>query len=125
MKWLRPKRPLRPVRKERKKITSQNFSDQEVKIVVNVVRAFEVPVRKDMDAKSISNGSIDGFPLVNVRPFVEISFQGTTARTTAAEGANPTWNQDLQISVSNKNGQLSAGRHFRSMTKNQLEETVG
>ncbi|KAK6617101.1 hypothetical protein RUM43_014703 [Polyplax serrata] len=113
MKWLRPKRPLRPIRKERKKIIPQNFSGQEIKIVVNVVRAFEVPVRKDIDSKS-TNGSIDGFSLVNVRPFVEISFQGATARTTAAEGANPTWNQDLHISLNNKNGHFSTG-NFHSI----------
>lgn len=113
MKWLRPKRPLRPIRKERKKIIPQNFSGQEIKIVVNVVRAFEVPVRKDIDSKS-TNGSIDGFSLVNVRPFVEISFQGATARTTAAEGANPTWNQDLHISLNNKNGHFSTGAGSRS-----------
>lgn len=106
MKWLQPKRPLRPVRKERKKITPQNLHGQDIKIVVNVVRAFEVPVRKDADIKP-SGENIEGFSLVNVRPFVEISFQGITARTTASEGANPTWNQDLQIPLKNTNEQFS------------------
>lgn len=114
MKWLRPKRPLRPIRKERKKITVQNLSGQDVKIVVNVVRAFEVPVRKDVDTMSV-NGSIEGFSLVNVRPFVEVSFKGIKARTTAAEGANPTWNQDLQIPLHTKNGDFSPGNFLSRM----------
>lgn len=40
------KRPLKPRRKERKKITAQNLSDGDIKLLVNVVRAFELPVRK-------------------------------------------------------------------------------
>lgn len=63
-------------------------------VIVNVVRAFEVPVRMDVDPLLE-----DGISLVPVRPFVEVSFQGRKSRTTTAEGANPTWNQDLRIPV--------------------------
>jgi hypothetical protein len=28
---------------------------------------------------------------------VEVSFQGASMRTTTADGANPTWNQELQL----------------------------
>lgn len=96
MKWLQPKRPLRPRRKERKKVTMQNLAGQEVKVIVNVIHAFEVPVRKDVDTVG---GGQQGpqFSMVPVRPFVEVSFQGVSMRTTTAEGANPTWNQDLQL----------------------------
>jgi coiled-coil and C2 domain-containing protein 2A len=95
MKWLQPQRPLRPTRKERKKVTMQNLAGQEIKIIVNVIHAFEVPVRKDVDTLG---GQQDlRFSIVPVRPFVEVSFQGVTVRTTTAEGANPTWNQDLQL----------------------------
>lgn len=96
MKWLQPKRPLRPTRKERKKVTIQNLAGQEVKVIVNVIHAFQVPVRKDTD--TIAGGQQSSpFSIVPVRPFVEVSFQGVSARTTAAEGANPTWNQNLQL----------------------------
>jgi coiled-coil and C2 domain-containing protein 2A len=96
IKWLQPKRPLRPTRKERKKVTLQNLAGQEVKIIVNVIHAFEVPVRKDVD--TVGGGQQDlRFSIVPVRPFVEVSFQGVRVRTTTAEGANPTWNQDLQL----------------------------
>lgn len=47
LKWLQPKRPLRPERKERKKVTVQNLAGQEVKLVVHVIRAFDVPVSKN------------------------------------------------------------------------------
>jgi coiled-coil and C2 domain-containing protein 2A len=96
MKWLQPKRPLRPTRKERKKVTVQNLAGQEVKVIVNVIHAFEVPVRKDVDTAA---GGQQGprFSVLPVRPFVEVSFQGVSMRTTTAEGANPTWNQDLQL----------------------------
>jgi len=74
----------------------QNLAGQEVKIIVNVIHAFEVPVRKDVD--TVGRGRQDlQFSVVPVRPFVEVSFQGVSVRTTAAEGPNPTWNQDLQL----------------------------
>lgn len=63
-------------------------------MIINVVRAFEVPVRTDIDP--LTAGEL---PLIPVRPFVEVSFQGQRKRTTTAEGANPTWNQDLHIPV--------------------------
>lgn len=124
MKWLRPKRPLRPVRKERKRITPQNLSGQDIKIMVNVVRAFEVPVRKDVDSLS-TVGNTDTFSLVNVRPFVELSFQGTKARTTAADGANPTWNQDLHIPIRVRNGDLSHGEFFPPNSDRAISINVG
>ncbi|KAJ9583994.1 hypothetical protein L9F63_021664, partial [Diploptera punctata] len=114
MKWLQPKRPLRPTRKERKKVTMQNLAGQEVKIVVNVIHAFEVPVRKDVDALSSSIAGTAAqqgfrFSMVPVRPFVEISFQGISVRTTVAEGANPTWNQELQLPLKPPSDDYSPG----------------
>ncbi|XP_023931754.1 coiled-coil and C2 domain-containing protein 2A-like, partial [Lingula anatina] len=40
-----PRRPLRPVRKERKKVSAQNVSEADV--VINVQRAYDVPIRTD------------------------------------------------------------------------------
>lgn len=45
-KLAEPKRPLKPRRKERKKVTAQNLSDGDIKLLVNIVRAYELPVRK-------------------------------------------------------------------------------
>ena len=48
LKLAEPKRPLRPVRKERKKVTAQNLQVMDVKIMINVVRASDVPVRAEV-----------------------------------------------------------------------------
>ena len=48
MKLTEPRRPLRPTRRERKKMTPQNLQQSEVKVLVNVVRAFDIPVRSDV-----------------------------------------------------------------------------
>lgn len=113
MKMFQPKRPLRPRRKERKKIPVKSLSGQEInvnyyfniishenylflyflKVVINVMRAFEVPVRKNSDMM------IGDIAMIPVQPFIEISFKNHTSRTTTAEGSNPTWNQDLQLTV--------------------------
>jgi len=34
---------------------------------------------------------------VQVRPFVEVSFQRTVLQTTTADGPNPSWNEELQL----------------------------
>ena len=47
MKLTEPRRPLRPVRRERKKMTPQNLQQSDVKVLVNVVRAYDIPVRVD------------------------------------------------------------------------------
>ncbi|KAG2465988.1 C2D2A protein, partial [Polypterus senegalus] len=79
---LEPKRPLKPTRKERKKVTAQNLSDGDIKILVNVVRAYDIPIRR---------------PIVLVRPFVEVTFQHAVQNTSAAEGPNPNWNEELEL----------------------------
>nr|CAD7605064.1 unnamed protein product [Timema genevievae] len=108
MKWFQPKRPLRPVRKERKKVTVHSLAGQEVKIIVNIVQAFDVPVRKDIDTVANWTGSqSQKTDVVPVHPFVEVSFQGMTVRTTAAEGSNPTWNQELQMPLRPISGDFS------------------
>ena len=38
-------------------------------------------------------------PEVNVRPFMELTFQRQTVRSNVAQGPNPTWNQDLKLPV--------------------------
>lgn len=57
------------------------------------MRAYEVPVRKN------SNMMIGDIAMVPVQPFIEISFKNQTSRTTTAEGSNPTWNQDLHLTM--------------------------
>uniref|UniRef100_A0A8D0X7M3 C2 domain-containing protein n=1 Tax=Sus scrofa TaxID=9823 RepID=A0A8D0X7M3_PIG len=113
------KRPLRPRRKGRKKVTAQNLSDGDIKLLVNIIRAYDIPVRKPTTSKfqqpSRSSRTFGekhaasptthspthsaDYPLgqVLVRPFVEVSFQRTVCHTTTAEGPNPSWNEELEL----------------------------
>ncbi|XP_029332850.1 coiled-coil and C2 domain-containing protein 2A isoform X1 [Mus caroli] len=123
------KRPLRPRRKGRKKVTSQNLSDGDIKLLVNIIRAYDIPVRKPVVSKfqqpSRSSRTFSekqtaspsthsplhnaDYPLgqVLVRPFVEVSFQRTICHTTTAEGPNPSWNEELELPFRAPNGDYS------------------
>ncbi|XP_022422689.1 coiled-coil and C2 domain-containing protein 2A isoform X2 [Delphinapterus leucas] len=123
------KRPLRPRRKGRKKVTAQNLSDGDIKLLVNIIRAYDIPVRKPTTSKfqqpsrssrtfsekhaaspttQSATHSAD-YPLsqVLVRPFVEVSFQRTICHTTTAEGPNPSWNEELELPFRAPNGDYS------------------
>ncbi|XP_062991570.1 coiled-coil and C2 domain-containing protein 2A isoform X1 [Elgaria multicarinata webbii] len=123
------KRPLKPSRKERKKVTAQNLSDGDIKLLVNIIRAYDIPVRKPTGSKlqqpSRSSWSFNemfaasatpqspahstewAFNQVLIRPFVEVSFQRTVCRTTTAEGPNPNWNEELELPFRAPNGDYS------------------
>ncbi|XP_045038678.2 coiled-coil and C2 domain-containing protein 2A isoform X4 [Desmodus rotundus] len=123
------KRPLRPRRKGRKKVTAQNLSDGDIKLLVNIIRAYDIPVRKPAAGKfqqpSRSSRTFSekraaspathspthsaDYPLgqVLVRPFVEVSFQRTICHTTTAEGPNPSWNEELELPFRAPNGDYS------------------
>ena len=47
MKLVEPRHPLRPQRKQRKKMTAANLQQTEVRLLVNIVRAFDIPVRAE------------------------------------------------------------------------------
>uniref|UniRef100_H3C4H9 Coiled-coil and C2 domain containing 2A n=1 Tax=Tetraodon nigroviridis TaxID=99883 RepID=H3C4H9_TETNG len=120
------RRPLKPQRKERKKMTTQNLSDGDIKVLVNVIRGYDVPVRRPANIMfilpffSFSKHNLQGSEWilnqngnvcvmqVQVRPFVEVSFQRTVLQTSTAEGPNPSWNQYLQLPFSAPNGNYSA-----------------
>lgn len=110
-KLAEPKRPLKPQRKERKKVTAQNLSDGDIKLLVNIIRAYDIPVRRTQANKpgQTSQTAIQGndWLLSQVRPFVEVSFQRTVLQTTTAEGPNPSWNEELQLPFSAPNGDYS------------------
>ncbi|KAJ7986525.1 hypothetical protein DPEC_G00340770 [Dallia pectoralis] len=122
------KRPLKPQRKERKKVTAQNLSDGDIKVLLNIIRAYDIPVRKpSVNKPAVATRSTRSFtetlttgqsqrathdsdwPLsqVQVRPFVEVSFQRTFRQTTTADGPNPCWNEDLVLDFSAPNGDYS------------------
>eukprot|EP00062_Callorhinchus_milii_P004934 gi/632943873/ref/XP_007887193.1/ PREDICTED: coiled-coil and C2 domain-containing protein 2A isoform X2 [Callorhinchus milii] len=124
-----PKRPLKPRRKERKKVTAQNLSDGDIKLLVNILRAYDLPIRKTTGSKpplaSRSARSINesfaasqvpqsptqshDWPVnqLSVRPFVEVSFQRTVCQTATADGPNPNWNEELELPFRAPNGDYS------------------
>ncbi|XP_077440044.1 coiled-coil and C2 domain-containing protein 2A isoform X2 [Vanacampus margaritifer] len=108
-----PKRPLKPQRKERKKVTAQNLSDGDIKLLVNILRAYDVPVRRSHGGKAgqLSQGVLQAsdwlISQVQVRPFVEVSFQRNVFQTTTADGPNPCWNEELQLPFHAPNGDYS------------------
>ncbi|XP_060934901.1 coiled-coil and C2 domain-containing protein 2A [Limanda limanda] len=107
------KRPLKPQRKERKKVTAQNLSDGDIRLLVNIIRAYDIPVRRPQSNKpgqsppSVIQGNDWLIGQVQVRPFVEVSFQRTVLQTTTADGPNPCWNEELQLPFSAPNGDYS------------------
>ncbi|XP_044152706.1 coiled-coil and C2 domain-containing protein 2A [Bufo gargarizans] len=128
-KLAEPKRPLKPRRKERKKVTAQNLSDGDIKVLVNVIRAYDIPVRKPTTSKpALPSRSARSFNemftasaspqgqaqtpewsvnQVLVRPFVEVSFQRTVCQTSTADGPNPNWNEELELPFRAPNGDYS------------------
>uniref|UniRef100_A0AAY4CGC1 C2 domain-containing protein n=1 Tax=Denticeps clupeoides TaxID=299321 RepID=A0AAY4CGC1_9TELE len=128
-KLAEPKRPLKPRRKERKKVSAQNLSDGDIKLLLNVIRAYDLPVRKPQSSKppatskpgrsftepfpaaQSSHSTIQGsdWPMnqVLIRPFVEVTFQRTVLQTSTAEGPNPCWNEELLLSFTAPNGDYS------------------
>ncbi|XP_023555355.1 coiled-coil and C2 domain-containing protein 2A isoform X2 [Octodon degus] len=119
------KRPLRPRRKGRKKVTAQNLSDGDIKLLVNICRAYDIPVRKPTASKAqqpsrssrtlsekraaspSAHSPDNALGQVLVRPFVEVSFQRTVCRTATAEGPNPSWNEELEFPFRAPNGDYS------------------
>ncbi|XP_055021211.1 coiled-coil and C2 domain-containing protein 2A [Boleophthalmus pectinirostris] len=107
-KLAEPKRPLKPQRKERKKVTAQNLTDGDIKLLVNIIRAYDIPVRRPHNNKGPPIQTSQGdLCQIQVRPFVEVSFQRTVLQTTTAEGPNPSWNEELQLPFSAPNGDYS------------------
>ncbi|XP_056589201.1 coiled-coil and C2 domain-containing protein 2A isoform X1 [Triplophysa dalaica] len=125
-KLAEPKRPLKPLRKERKKVTAQNLSDGDIKLLVNIIRGYDIPIRRPYTSKPpvsarsarpfteqftapvSSQTPVQGsdWPLGQplIRPFVEVSFQRSVLQTSTAEGPNPCWNEEIVLPFSAPNG---------------------
>lgn len=63
-----------------------------MQVLLTVVRGLQIPIRCDSDWKS---NNPDG--ITTVRPFVEVVYKNNRQRTFTADGANPTWNHQIQI----------------------------
>ncbi|XP_049275835.1 coiled-coil and C2 domain-containing protein 2A-like [Rhipicephalus sanguineus] len=117
LKLAKRRRPLRPSRRERRRVTGQSAAAADAEILVTVLRASNVPVRRDTEVSAthraprttsgeadivhcaVYSGLLDDVVEYQVRPFVEIMFQQRTARTFVADGPHPTWNQELRLPI--------------------------
>ena len=117
-------RPLRPIRIERKKVLMQDLTNQEIKILLSIVRAYDVPIRSDVDplGQGAAAGQIkirkDSLTEASVYSYVEAQFQGQTLRTTVAIGPNPAWNQELTLLFKSSNND------FSPETLNQVKDSL-
>ncbi|KAI8911928.1 hypothetical protein DFJ77DRAFT_549745 [Powellomyces hirtus] len=103
--FLRPRRPLRPTRRDRCDIAAADPAlPESCKILIHVLRAANVPERVSERAPGVSIGADERRQATMVRPFVQVLFQGATARTAAGEGTNPQWNETLSIDVGLSDG---------------------
>uniref|UniRef100_A0ABM5G1C7 Protein CC2D2B isoform X9 n=1 Tax=Pogona vitticeps TaxID=103695 RepID=A0ABM5G1C7_9SAUR len=113
------KRHLKPQRKERRKIPGQTVSDGDVKLLIRILRAYNIPAKKVPATKVAVMHSASYLPVrmsrgrhifsgnlsytadllneVVVHPFVEVTFQNTIYQTTTADGSHPCWNEELQV----------------------------
>ncbi|KAL1787622.1 CC2D2B isoform X5 [Sigmodon hispidus] len=51
-KFIEPRRKLKPERKERRKVTAQTVSDGDIKILVRILRAYNIPTREKLPHRS-------------------------------------------------------------------------
>ncbi|KAB1271087.1 Protein CC2D2B [Camelus dromedarius] len=116
-KLLERRRKLKPQRKDRKKVAAQTICDGDIKILVRILRAYNIPMRKtivnralDMPTYLISSmsglrqketiKSVASDGILNedtVHPFVEVSFQHTVYQTSIASGSHPCWNEEIKV----------------------------
>ncbi|XP_073650249.1 protein CC2D2B [Tursiops truncatus] len=117
-KLLERRRKLKPQRQERKKVAAQTICDGDIKILVRILRAYNIPTRKaivnrralDIPTYLISSmsrlrhketiKSVTSDEILNedtVHPFVEVSFQHTVYQTSVASGSHPCWNEEIKV----------------------------
>ncbi|KAM3834480.1 LOW QUALITY PROTEIN: protein CC2D2B [Vipera latastei] len=113
------RRHLKPQRKERRKVAAQAVSDGDVKLLIRILRAYNIPARKAPASKVAVTYSPSYLPNrmsrgrhiplgnsayaanllseVTVHPFVEVTFQKTVYQTSTAAGSHPCWNEELEV----------------------------
>jgi len=58
------KRPLNPYRRERKKIATNSIGNSEIKIVITIMHALNVPVRSSDIQSNVSSNGDSGKPFI-------------------------------------------------------------
>merc|ERR1711892_883207 len=83
-KFFEVRRPLRPERKAVKRRVKDQV--KEPKIIVSIRNAQNLPVR------------INKYDEESLKPFVSVSFLDNEERSSVAFGANPSWNEQIELS---------------------------
>ncbi|XP_074855704.1 protein CC2D2B [Carettochelys insculpta] len=134
------RRHLKPQRKERKKVPAQMVSDGDVKLLIRVLRAYNIPSRKPavsrpagvhlpafaidqlFQSRSLLSGKLlytsDPLNEEIVHPFVEVSFQHTVCQTSTADGSHPCWNEELQV------GFISPGHDYSFSGLSKIKDNI-
>ncbi|XP_076419193.1 protein CC2D2B isoform X2 [Peromyscus maniculatus bairdii] len=137
-KFIEPRRKLKPQRKERRKVTAQTVSDGDIKILVRILRAYNIPTRKKishrtLDTPTYSRSSMsyrrhqeaikciasnDFLNEDTVHPFIEVSFQHTIYQTNTASGFHPCWNEEIKVDF------ISPGHDYSFSSLSKIKDNI-
>ncbi|KAM6182264.1 protein CC2D2B [Erethizon dorsatum] len=137
-KFVEPRRKLKPQRKERKRVTAQAISDGDIKILIRILRAYNIPTRKttvnrvlDMPAylkssmpcfrhkettRSIASDNILNEDIVH--PFIEVSFQHIVYHTNTESGSHPCWNEEIKVDF------ISPGHDYSFSNLSKIKDNI-
>ncbi|XP_044896421.1 protein CC2D2B isoform X9 [Felis catus] len=131
-------RKLKPQRKERRKVAAQTICDGDIKILVRILRAYNIPTRNttvnralDLPTYLISSvshlrhketvKSVSSDEILNegtIYPFVEVSFQHTVYRTSTASGSHPCWNEEIKVDF------ISPGHDYSFSSLSKIKDNI-
>ncbi|XP_047680787.1 protein CC2D2B isoform X8 [Prionailurus viverrinus] len=137
-KLVERQRKLKPQRKERRKVAAQTICDGDIKILVRILRAYNIPTRNttvnralDLPTYLISSvshlrhketvKSISSDEILNegtIYPFVEVSFQHTVYRTSTASGSHPCWNEEIKVDF------ISPGHDYSFSSLSKIKDNI-
>ncbi|XP_038171998.1 protein CC2D2B [Arvicola amphibius] len=137
-KFTEPRRKLKPQRKERRKVTAQTVSDGDIKILVRILRAYNIPTRKKITHRTWGTStylrssmsrhrhqeaikSIASNDFLNegtVHPFIEVSFQHTVYQTNTASGSHPCWNEEIKVDF------ISPGHDYSFSSLSKIKDNI-
>ncbi|GAB5578640.1 protein CC2D2B isoform X1 [Prionailurus iriomotensis] len=127
-KLVERQRKLKPQRKERRKVAAQTICDGDIKILVRILRAYNIPTRNTTvnrhkeTVKSVSSDEILNEAIQSskgtIYPFVEVSFQHTVYRTSTASGSHPCWNEEIKVDF------ISPGHDYSFSSLSKIKDNI-
>ncbi|XP_010619173.2 protein CC2D2B [Fukomys damarensis] len=137
-KFVEPRKKLKPQRKERRRVAAQTISDGDIKILIRILRAYNIPTRKttvkrvlDMPAylksstpcfrhkeTTTSTASDNILNEDTVHPFIEVSFQHTVYHTNTESGSQPCWNEEIKVDF------ISPGQDYSFSNLSKIKDKI-